>query len=159
MAQSKTSQGKDAKSGQHSLSWLLDNSIRLPGGYRIGLDGLIGLIPGIGDAIGGALSTVIFYQAVKANVPKTILVRMMINIVIDAVLGSLPIIGDVFDFIWKANQKNADLLARYKLSSDEVKKEALLSTVLFVTGVIVIAFLILWGLLTLTVMLWQAITI
>ncbi|TQV71154.1 DUF4112 domain-containing protein [Exilibacterium tricleocarpae] len=97
-----------------SLSWLLDSSIPLPGGYRIGLDGVIGLIPGVGDAIGGGLSAWIFYQAVKLGVPKTVLWRMLANILIDTVVGAIPIVGDLFDFVWKANQKNAELLENHR---------------------------------------------
>lgn len=99
---------------RRDLTWLLDNSIQLPGGLKIGLDGLIGLIPGVGDVVGGGLSTWILYQAYKQGVPKTVLARMVVNIFIDTVIGFIPLIGDLFDFIWKANAKNATLLARHK---------------------------------------------
>lgn len=96
------------------LSWLLDNSIRLPGGYRIGLDGFIGLIPGLGDFISGLLSSLIIIKANQQGVPRIIIFRMFINVLIDTMLGSLPLVGDVFDFIWKANQKNSALLIQYQ---------------------------------------------
>ncbi|WP_438970883.1 DUF4112 domain-containing protein [Methylophaga sp.] len=102
------------------LSWVLDNSIRLPGGYRIGLDGFIGLIPGLGDFISGLLSSLIIIKANQLGVPRAILFRMFINVLIDSVLGSLPVVGDVFDFIWKANQKNSELVAQYEQSPKQV---------------------------------------
>lgn len=95
------------------LSRLLDSSIPLPGGFRIGLDGLLGLIPGVGDAIGGALSMFILYEAHRRNAPKIVLLRMILNIAIDAFIGAIPILGDLFDFFWKANEKNARLLDAY----------------------------------------------
>ncbi|HCO01485.1 MAG TPA: DUF4112 domain-containing protein, partial [Methylophaga sp.] len=96
------------------LSWFLDESITLPGGYKIGLDGFIGLIPGIGDFIGGLLSSVIIYKAHQIGVPRMILGRMVINMMIDTVLGAIPVAGDVFDFVWKANKRNAALLDKYQ---------------------------------------------
>lgn len=95
------------------LSRLLDNSIPLPGGMRIGLDGLLGLIPGVGDAVGSMLSMFILYEAHQRNAPKIVLLRMILNIAIDAFIGAIPILGDIFDFFWKANEKNARLLDAY----------------------------------------------
>lgn len=95
------------------LSWLLDESIPLPGGYRIGLDGFLGLIPGVGDFIGGLLSSVLIYKANQIGVPRMVLMRMIINMLIDSTVGTIPVFGDIFDFVWKANKRNAKLLAEY----------------------------------------------
>lgn len=92
------------------LSWLLDKSIRLPGGLRIGLDGLIGLIPGIGDFVTGLLSFWILIQASRQGASKSVLFRMLLNIGIDMAIGSLPVVGDLFDFFWMANERNIKLL-------------------------------------------------
>ncbi len=96
-----------------ALAWLLDNSIALPGGYRIGLDALIGLLPGIGDVIGALLSAYIVNEARSLGAPRAVLLRMMGNIAIETVIGSIPIAGDLFDAAFKANLRNIALLERY----------------------------------------------
>lgn len=120
------------------LSWLLDNSIRLPGGYRIGLDGFIGLIPGLGDFISGLLSSLVIINANQLGVPRTILFRMVINVLIDTVLGSLPLLGDVFDFIWKANQKNSALLADYENAPHQTYRRSWLENLVFILGLFIL---------------------
>ncbi|WP_417549088.1 DUF4112 domain-containing protein [Methylophaga sp.] len=114
------------------LGWFLDESITLPGGYKIGLDGFIGLIPGIGDFIGGLLSSVIIYKAHQIGVPRMVLGRMIINMMIDTVLGAIPIAGDVFDFVWKANKRNVALLEDYQLQPKEVYRKSVIQNVLFI---------------------------
>ncbi len=99
----------------HRLAWALDNSIPVPGlgGYRIGVDGLIGLVPGIGDAVGALLSSYILAEAVRLGAPKTVLLRMYANMLVDSVVGLIPLAGDVFDVTWKANLRNVNLLDTY----------------------------------------------
>ncbi|HEY7772089.1 MAG TPA: DUF4112 domain-containing protein [Marinagarivorans sp.] len=96
------------------LAHLLDSQFRLPGGFRIGVDGLIGVIPVVGDAVGGALSSWILYQAYKMGLPKRALVHMGFNITVDSVLGLIPVVGDFFDFVWKANAKNMKIIEKYQ---------------------------------------------
>jgi hypothetical protein len=98
-----------------SLAWLLDNSIPLPGGFRIGVDALIGIIPGIGDAIGALLSAYIINEARALGAPRSVLVRMIGNVMIETVVGAIPFAGDLFDAAFKANTRNLALLARYQL--------------------------------------------
>ena len=99
------------------LSRLLDEQFRIPGTtYRVGLDGLLGMIPGVGDAAGALLSAYILYEAIRLGAPKTVLLRMVANIGIDTVLGAIPVAGDIFDIAWKANKKNAALLHAYLAS-------------------------------------------
>lgn len=114
------------------LSWFLDESIPLPGGYRIGFDGFIGLIPGVGDFIGGLLSSVIIYKAHQLGVPRMILGRMIINMMIDTVLGAIPLAGDVFDFVWKANKRNAMLLNDYQQQPQKIYRKSLLENIVFI---------------------------
>ncbi|MGH8503942.1 MAG: DUF4112 domain-containing protein [Gammaproteobacteria bacterium] len=93
------------------LAWLLDSSIPLPGtNFRVGLDGLIGLIPGVGDALGGVISSYIIAEAARMGVPKAILIRMAFNVILETIIGMIPVIGDLFDFAWKANNRNVGLL-------------------------------------------------
>lgn len=96
------------------LAWFLDNSIPLPGiNYRIGVDAIIGLIPGIGDAVGTLLSSYILGEAARFGVPKTILLKMGYNIAIESIVGIIPFFGDIFDMTWKANYRNVQLLETY----------------------------------------------
>ena len=88
---------------------LFDTSIGLPGGFKIGIDGLVGLIPGIGDIIMGISSAYIVREANKLNLPKGTISRMVLNIIIDSGVGLIPLAGDIFDFFFKANTKNVNL--------------------------------------------------
>jgi hypothetical protein len=97
-----------------SLAWLLDNSILLPGGYRIGVDALIGLIPGLGDAIGALFSAFILNEARLLGAPRSVLWRMTANVMMEAVVGAVPFAGDLFDAAYKANSRNLALLKRYE---------------------------------------------
>jgi hypothetical protein len=93
------------------LAYLLDDRFRIPGTkYRIGLDGLIGLVPGLGDAATTLLSLYIVLEARRLGVPVTKLGRMGLNVGLDAVLGAVPLVGDLFDVAWKANRRNLALL-------------------------------------------------
>jgi hypothetical protein len=98
-----------------TLAWLLDNSIPLPGGYRIGIDALIGLVPGVGDAVGALISAYIVNEARALGAPRSVLLRMISNVMIETVIGSIPFAGDLFDAAFKANTRNLALLARYQL--------------------------------------------
>jgi hypothetical protein len=93
---------------------LLDNAIPIPGtSWKIGLDPIIGLIPGVGDVAGAVLSGYIVLEAVRAEVPSFTLARMLVNVGIDTLLGAVPAVGDVFDAAWKSNTMNVALLERH----------------------------------------------
>jgi hypothetical protein len=95
------------------LSHLLDDFLRIPGTQiRFGLDGIIGLIPGIGDVIGAMASWIIILAAWLRGVPRVTLARMLANVAIETIVGTVPILGDAFDIAWKANRKNFALLER-----------------------------------------------
>lgn len=94
-----------------SLSKLLDSSITLPViNYRIGWDAIIGLVPGIGDAVGMLFSAYIVFEAARLEVPKNVLARMIFNVVLEFLIGAIPLFGDVFDAMFKANIRNVTLL-------------------------------------------------
>jgi hypothetical protein len=94
-----------------SLSVLWDESLRIPGTkFRVGLESVIGLLPFGGDAIGIVLSCYILFRAIQFGLPQSILLRMALNILIDGVVGTIPLIGDLFDSTWKANTRNVNLL-------------------------------------------------
>jgi hypothetical protein len=96
------------------LARLWDSSIRIPGtGIQLGLDPLVGLIPGVGDAAGALVASYVVLEAVRCDVPPSTLLRMLANVAIDAVLGTVPVIGDIFDVAWKANIKNVALIEHH----------------------------------------------
>lgn len=96
-----------------SLARLLDSSIPIPGtGRTIGLDPLIGLIPGVGDLAGAALSGWILLEAAGLGASKATLLRMAANVALEAAVGTVPLLGDLFDAGWKANVRNVRLLNR-----------------------------------------------
>lgn len=96
------------------LAWLLDDSFGLPGTKRrFGIDPLLGLIPGVGDVIGAGLSLWLLVEAARLGASRALLTRMFGNVLVEALIGIVPVVGDVFDFYWKANQRNRQLLATY----------------------------------------------
>ena len=102
----------------------MDRSIELPGGFRIGVDPIIGLIPGVGDIIGTAVSSAIVFHAHRAGIPKTTIMRMVANVGIDAALGAIPFAGDVFDFVFKANAKNLELYRKARSGAGQPRRDA-----------------------------------
>ena len=96
------------------LSRLMDTAFKIPGtGFRVGLDPIIGLIPGGGDMITTAISAYILILATRFQLPKGILAQMIGNIALEAVLGSVPLLGDIFDAFYKANVRNLTLLENH----------------------------------------------
>lgn len=96
------------------IARLLDSAFVIPGTHiRIGLDPLIGLIPGAGDAVTALLSGYVVYEAFRAGLPKPALWRMVANIVIDLVIGVLPVLGDFGDIFWRANRRNLAIFDAY----------------------------------------------
>ena len=130
------------------LSHLLDDFIRIPGtSIRFGLDGIVGFIPGIGDLIGGIASCIIIIAAWVRGVSYVTVARMVANVAIEVVVGSIPILGDMFDIAWRANRRNYALLVG---SVDEPRKHTMQSW-LFLGGLcLVLAALILLPMLLLT---------
>jgi hypothetical protein len=93
------------------LAWLLDESIRVPiFGWRIGLDALIGLVPGVGDLAASLMGGYGLLLAFRLRVPGPVLARMVLNVGIDTLVGAIPLAGDLFDMGFKANTRNRRLL-------------------------------------------------
>ena len=102
--------------GDDRLRWLeilLDEAFVVPGtGIRFGIDGIVGLVPGLGDVLAGILSLISPLAAWVRGVPYVTLVRMLTNVSIGLLIGTIPIFGDAFDIFWKANRRNYQLLTR-----------------------------------------------
>lgn len=123
------------------LSTLMDGLFRIPGtGWRIGLDAIVGLIPGVGDVATTAVSLYILAAGVRYRVPKVTLLRMAANVGVDYLLGSIPVVGDLFDAAWKSNQMNVELLRNRASVSAEEAVHGRASDWLFL-GVIVLGLL------------------
>lgn len=97
-----------------TLAKLLDNQFRIPAtNLRFGLDGLVGLVPYVGDMAGFVVSGFLMRTMLRKGASPLLMLRMMFNFVLDAVVGVVPILGDLFDFGYKANRRNVDLLKQY----------------------------------------------
>lgn len=109
------------------LSRLMDTAIRIPViNFRIGLDPIIGLIPGAGDLVSTAFSAYIIFLAARFNLPREVLTRMIFNIALEAVVGSVPLVGDLFDAFYKSNIRNLALLEQHlQVDEPELRKPSL----------------------------------
>jgi hypothetical protein len=140
------------------LSHLLDNAIPIPGtGYRIGIDPILGFLPGGGDTVAGALGAYIIIEAARMGIPRQVVGQMVGNIILDSLLGIVPVLGDFFDVGWKANVRNIALLEKHLHFTRHNRK----SDRLFVIGLIIFLTATVFGFATLTVVmvssLWNAI--
>lgn len=105
---------EDSLARLEALAKLMDGALIIPGtNTRVGLDAIIGLIPGIGDAITGLISSYLIWEARKLGVSRWTLARMAGNTLIDTAVGAIPLAGDVFDVMFRANMKNMALLRRH----------------------------------------------
>ena len=121
------------------ISKFLDNAIVIPGtSYRVGVDPLLGLFPGVGDYFGAFLSGYIVLEAAKIGASRVTLIRMIVNVVIDTIVGLVPGMGDIFDVFWKANARNMMLLQK-QLESGERREKA---DWLFLGGLLLILLII-----------------
>jgi hypothetical protein len=96
------------------IAKLMDSQIRVPVvGLRIGADAILGLVPGFGDVITGAIGAYLIYEAQKLGIPRSAVVRMVANIAVDTAIGAIPFAGDIWDFFFRANDRNMQILARH----------------------------------------------
>ena len=101
------------------LADLLDTRFRIPGtNWRFGVDGILGLVPGVGDAAGLVLSSSVILQAVRLGARGATVVRMVGNVAVDTAVGAIPILGSIFDFAFKANTRNVRLLERHVVDAE-----------------------------------------
>ena len=128
------------------LARVLDEAIRIPGtNIRIGLDAILGLIPGGGDVAGGLFSAIIMLQAARMGAPTAVLARMLGNVVVDTAVGSIPLIGDLFDFVWRANSKNVRLLESWRERPTGTQRASKFAVAGFLTALVLLIVLAVWG--------------
>jgi hypothetical protein len=112
----------------------LDDGVRLPGtNYRFGFDAVLGLLPVVGDASTALGSLSLFWLALKRDVPKSVLVRMALNVALDSLVGAVPVLGDAFDLFWKSNRKNLSLIRA--ASGEAALRRSKLSDYLAIAGI------------------------
>jgi hypothetical protein len=109
----------------------MDRSIPIGKRWAIGLDAIVGLVPGLGDLIGALVSAVVVAAGVRAGLPRAAIARMLVNVAIDAVVGAVPFLGDVFDAAWQSNVKNVRIYREALRGERSRTKDSL-----FVIGVI-----------------------
>jgi hypothetical protein len=135
------------------LAHLLDDCFRIPGTQiRFGIDGIVGLVPAIGDVLAGLASCILIFAAWVRGVPYVTLTRMAVNLALDVVIGAIPFLGDAFDIAWKANRRNYALLVRHieqphrHTWTDWLFLGSLISVLvsLFVVPLLVLAWLVGW---------------
>jgi hypothetical protein len=132
----------EVEKGLDDLSYYLDGLFKVPGvGWRFGLDALIGVIPNVGDTLTFLPAMYILFAGVRYGVPKITLLRMAFNLGLDYVVGMIPFIGDAFDFVWKANNQNMNLIRTRAAGHGKGR----MSDYLFVLGLIGVLLLILIG--------------
>jgi hypothetical protein len=120
-----------------TLARALDARFGIPGTpLRFGWDSIIGLIPGIGDAAGGILGSYGLYVATRLGAPPVVMARMLFNVALDLVLGTVPVLGDMFDLAWRSNLRNLALLERWLERPHETGRR---SAALFLTLVALLA--------------------
>ena len=115
------------------LTWLLDDAVRLPLGFRVGLDALIGLIPGLGDLLGGAAAAYGLGLAWQLGAPPVILARMVFNASIDTLLGIIPLLGDLWDIGFASHRRNLAILEHWLAEPDHAVRRSTVALVLAVT--------------------------
>lgn len=130
------------------LAELMDTKFKGPFGFRFGLDGLIGLIPVVGDIVTNSISLYIILRASFLELPPVIILRMCLNLLIESLVGMFPVIGNIFDFGWKANTKNVELIKSYQAQPKAIKyKSSLLIFLIVFTTLSSIVFLSIIGVL------------
>ncbi len=127
-------------------AWTLDSSIRLPGGFRIGLDGLLGLIPVVGDVLAAMLSGGIVVHAFRTGASFPIILRMLGNIGLELVVGAIPLIGDLFDFVYRANERNVRLLQQEVAHPIKTRRRSMAWVALVAAGLLAVLWCVAIGL-------------
>ena len=144
-AASDATRRSEALAEVQALAWLLDNSIPVPGtGRRFGIDALIGLVPGIGDAVSGVVGVLVVWRATRMNLPRIVVARMLLNTLLDVTVGAIPVLGDAFDLWFKANTRNLNLMRRYVAEPDTSTRSEWTSVGLMAAAVVLVIAVVGW---------------
>lgn len=140
------------------LAKILDTTVKIPGTpFYLGLDPLLGLIPGIGDMIANLIGTVILILAARLRVPQIVVARMSLNLLINGTIGAIPILGDFFSIWFRSHARNAELLRRAATQPYRETQQARLYVAGIIGGTVVLLLLAIAAVLWIVVKLWVAI--
>lgn len=120
-----------------TMAEFLDSRFRGPFGFRFGFDGLLGLIPGLGDIVTNMMATYIILQATWKGYPTSVITRMFLNLVIDNALDSIPLVGTIFDFFFKSNLRNIRLIEEYQANPSLTERRSRYWSFLLILAVII----------------------
>jgi hypothetical protein len=134
------------------LAEFLDSKFRLPGGIRIGWDGIIGFIPGIGDFITNLVSLYIIFRAAMMGCPPSVLLRMGLNVLLDNVFDLVPVLGNFFDIFYRSNLRNIEVVELYQTSPQPTVRSArmvvvgtlMLVTLMLLGSVVLVGYMAVW---------------
>ena len=142
------------------LAKALDTTVRIPGTrIYLGLDPLLGLIPGIGDMLANLIGTVILILAARLQVPQIVIARMSLNLLINGTVGAIPIVGDLFSIWFRSHARNAELLRRAAAQPSRETQQARLYVAGIIGGTVVLLLLAIAAVLWIVVKLWTAIAL
>jgi len=140
------------------LAKILDTTVKIPGTpFYVGLDPLLGLIPGIGDVLANLIGTVILILAARLDVPKVVITRMSVNLLINGTIGAIPILGDLFSIWFRSHSRNATLLRRAAAQPYRETQQARLYVAGIIGGTVVLLLLAIAAVLWIVVKVWAAI--
>ena len=140
------------------LAKILDTTVKIPGTpFYVGLDPLLGLIPGIGDMLANLLGTVILIMAARLHVPQIVITRMSLNLLINGTVGAIPIIGDLFSIWFRSHARNAELLRRAATQPYQETQQARLYVAGIIGGTVVLLLLAIAAIMWIVMNLWAAI--
>jgi hypothetical protein len=140
------------------LAKILDTTVKIPGTpFYLGLDPLLGLIPGIGDMIANLIGTVILILAARLRVPQIVIARMSLNLLLNGTIGAIPILGDLFSIWFRSHARNAELLRRAATQPHRETQQARLYVAGIIAGTVVLLLLAIAAVLWIVVKLWAAI--
>ena len=121
------------------VALFMDDLLRVPGTkFRVGLDPILGLIPGIGDTSSALVSAVVLIQAARRGLPKILLARMSLNILINEVIGIVPVLGDAFSFWFKSNSRNYALLKKFEGTNNPARASDWIFVIVVLTALLLI---------------------
>ena len=104
----------------------MDDAVAIPGTrFRVGLDAILGLVPGVGDVAGGMTTAYTILAAHRLGAPKPVLIRMLWNVLVDTIVGTVPVLGDLFDAAYRANRRNVQLVEQFTAAPAQVERSSL----------------------------------
>jgi hypothetical protein len=140
------------------LAKVLDTAVKIPGTpFYLGLDPLLGLIPGLGDLLANLIGTAILVLAARLQVPQIVIARMSLNLLINGAVGAIPIVGDLFSIWFRSHARNAELLRRAATQPHQETQQAMLYVAGIIGGTVVLLLLAITAVLWIVVKLWAAI--